>query len=179
MFGDFGQALVQNGDCFLITSMDESGSVGWSAGTVLEGSFAETDCWTLASQQNFLFYDKPDFSTALLDLFPGPAHAGQIYAVLGSLSGLHPGTPILGAVLPLAPDGYLTWTLLHPGQAPLSGSLGVLDGNGEAQAVLSLADVAEPSLNGLLVHHAFLLLDPTTLQLVHVSNAVGLQLVQG
>jgi hypothetical protein len=59
------------------------------------------------------------------------------------------------------------------GSGPLVGALGLLDASGKASAALLLpAGAIAPSLAGLLAHHAFVLLDPSTLAVSLTSNAI-------
>jgi hypothetical protein len=105
----------------------------------------------------------------------GPSFAGQIYLVLGSLSGTDPGVPIWTLNLPLNPDPYLEITLLSPA-ATLMGSFGVLDSAGCADAVFGLPGGLDPTFAGLVAHHAFVLFDtaaaPLTASAVSNPTAV-------
>jgi hypothetical protein len=101
----------------------------------------------------------------------GPSQAGALHLLLGSLSGTVPGVPLDGLLLPLVPDAYLGLTLA--GSGPLVGALGLLDASGKGSATLLLpAGAIAPSLAGLLVHHAFVLLDPSTLAVSLTSNPI-------
>ncbi len=175
VLGQFAGTLAREGDRVLIASVDTLPTSTVARGQFLEASLAGANCWSFASDENILIYDVGGVE---LDLFAGLAHAGKIYFVLGSFAGLHPGTTVAGVLLPLAVDPYFWFTLLHPNQVPLTGSFGVLDANGEAQALFSLPGITDPSLNGLVAHHAYVVIDPATLGVDHVSNAVNVQLVK-
>lgn len=110
----------------------------------------------------------------------GAAHAGELYLVLGSISGTTPGTPIPGGrTLPLNWDGWLAFTLSGPNVPPLFESFGLLDGDGRTSARgLVLPAASPPALAGLVVHHAFVALDAASGVPTFVSNALALQLVQ-
>ena len=61
----------------------------------------------------------------------GLAKAGQPYIALASAAGTSPGFPLPGgALLPLNPDPFTTWTFLNPGAPILPGSIGALDSSG-------------------------------------------------
>ena len=91
----------------------------------------------------------------------GPAHAGQIYVLLGSLSGNSPGLLLDGLLLPLVPDLYGLLTLSAPTTAPLSGFVGMLDSLGRSDAPsIALSAGSDPSLAGVRAHHAFVAFDP-------------------
>lgn len=87
-------------------------------------------------------------------LLEAPDKAGHAYVVLGSLSGT--ASFSLGIVdVPLTVDAYFLYTLAHPGAPPLVGGLGVLDGEGRAEADFTLPEGLGPELAGLTTHHAF------------------------
>ena len=103
------------------------------------------------------------------------SHAGAIYIVLGSVSGTAPGTPFLGAHLPLNFDGWFLYTLTHPDGAVTEDSAGFLDADGRADANFKLPPFA---LGGpATAHHAAVVFDPVTLAVVTVSNALEVQLL--
>jgi hypothetical protein len=112
-----------------------------------------------------------------LTLSAGAAHAGDVYLILGSLSGTAPGLPIAPFLLPLNPDPYFFHTLNHPNQSPLVNTLGVLDAAGEATAAFQLGFASPPGLSGLTLHHAAVLLDPVSAKPTGVTNAVKLLLL--
>jgi hypothetical protein len=105
-------------------------------------------------------------------------HGGEIYVLLGSLSGTAPGVVGLGGVvLPLNDDAYFQHTLGHPNEFPLSGSLGTLSLAGSGSAVFALPAGLFPTLAGLTVHHAFATVNFAVGSLTLASNAVALELV--
>ncbi len=110
--------------------------------------------------------------TQTFSLDAGAANAHRSYIVLGSVSGTHPGIPIFPVVLPLNYDPYLLYTAANPNTAPLSNSLGQLDGSGHASASFTLP-AGFPQFAGIQLHHAFLLVGPVNF----ASNPVPLTLV--
>lgn len=109
-----------------------------------------------------------------LTLDAGPAHAGDLYLVLGSATGTTPGTPLGGGlILPLNFDGYSLHTINHANQPPFVNTLGNLDAAGIAQAQIVLPPATDPSLAGVTVHHAF---GTQGAGGTFVSNAVSLTL---
>jgi hypothetical protein len=76
--------------------------------------------------------------TQALALDAGPANGGAVYWMFGSASGTSPGTPLGGAVLPLAFDAYFALTLKNPFLGAFSGFVGLLDASGGATAVFQL-----------------------------------------
>lgn len=112
------------------------------------------------------------------DLDAGPDHAGQLYLLLGSMSGYAPGLSVDGLVLPLnIPDAYFDLTLGAPAISPLTGSLGWLDGAGQASASIQVDPQAGHLGVGQVLHHAGVVLDPALGgQVVFTSNALALGL---
>ena len=100
------------------------------------------------------------------------SHAGDFYLILGSISGAEPALPLGSVAVPLVPDFYTQFTLSQPNSALLPASFGQLDPWGRAYASFELPPGSPPSTIGLTVHHAFVVLDQTTLALESASNAV-------
>ena len=170
-YGTFGHAVAQEGDRLMVGEVDAV-ALGGARGRVFEASFSSTDCWTFISDEPGLELGTDDI--ARLEFFPGPAYAGDFYFVLGSLSGLAPGISVGGAVLPLVSDPYLAFTIAKPNSPPLTSSFGILGGDGESTTLFSTASLQGMPLAGVEVTHAAVVLDATTLQIEHVSNAAGL-----
>lgn len=109
-----------------------------------------------------------------LALSVGPAQAGRTYLILGSASAASGGPSFgTGLDLPLLPDSYLLYTLQHPNSSLLAGSLGVLDGNGDAQAQLFLPP-GPPAWIGQSLWHACLVFEGFSVSFV--SEAVELSI---
>ena len=113
--------------------------------------------------------------TQTLSLDAGVDRAGDLYLVLGSLSGTGP-TPIPGTSLelPLTLDAYFDLTLTAGDLQLLFGTLGTLEGAGQAQAQIFLPADTGPALAGQTAHHAYVVLEGDTVDLV--SHAVALAL---
>lgn len=67
----------------------------------------------------------------------GAADAGQAYRILGSFSGTQPGTVVGGVLVPLNRDRFFNFSLSWAGTPPFSGSTGVLDADGRAEALFA------------------------------------------
>ena len=116
--------------------------------------------------------------TQAFDLTAGSDRAGDLYFLLGTLSGTSPGLSAApGEVLPLNLDAYLLFTLANPNTALLQTTLGFLDGSGGGQAALALPPGGAPALAGSTANHAYVAFDPATLDVTLVSNAVSLALL--
>ena len=109
------------------------------------------------------------------DLVAGTGHAGDLYLLLGSTSGTGPGFPIDGQLLPLVVgDAYFLASLNQANSGPFVQTFGVLDGLGKAGASLTVPLGAAAPAVGLTAHHAFVALDPVTLEVTLASNALPL-----
>lgn len=114
--------------------------------------------------------------TQSLTLDAGASNANGLYLVLGSLSGKHPGVIVENTILPLQIDAYTLYLLDLSIAPPLSPAIGLLDGQGRANAAFTVAPGAtDPSFAGLTVHHAFVVFD-LLLEPRFVSNAVAVEL---
>ena len=114
--------------------------------------------------------------TQQLTLDAGTSHGGDLFAVVGSITGTSPGIPFGGFVLPLNQDFYFDQTVLFPNSHPLTNSFSNLDLNGTAVTTVTVnAGELPPIAIGITVHHAAVVLD-ATLQLTLVSNPVALTL---
>ena len=110
--------------------------------------------------------------TQLLLVDLGPQAANQVQWMLGSVSGTAPGLPLGGVTLPLAFDAYATFLLSNPNTPPLTNSLSLLDGSGQALASFSAPGPLAPTLVGVTVWHAAVVLSPA-LEVSAVTNAVS------
>ncbi len=112
-----------------------------------------------------------------LEIQASSEQAGRVYLLLGSAGGTSPAPVIDSHLLPLNPtDSYFLRTLKSPNTAPLSNSLGVLDGSGAASATFTLPAGTDPALAGLELNHAFLVIDPVAGAVTHTSSAAALTL---
>jgi hypothetical protein len=111
-----------------------------------------------------------------LDFHPGAPFAGQLYVVLGSMTGWYPGSSLLGQQVPLNFDFYTNFTTSNANSAVLVNTLGVLGPAGTAQASIVVPPGVLSFLAGLTLHHAAITAD-AALAITHVSNPVALQLV--
>jgi len=88
------------------------------------------------------------------------ANAGQVYLLLGTMSGTEPGIDVPSTHLSLNADSYFNHLLLSAGGNLIPGALGQFDHDGKAAATLSIPPGAAINLSGLELHHAFIVLDP-------------------
>lgn len=114
-----------------------------------------------------------------LTLNVGPGVATGPFILLGSASGTVPGIvdPVSGLFVPLNIDAYSTLLLSTNGGGVLSQFSGFFDGQGVARVTLTVPPGLSPSLVGVELHHAFVVIDfLSAIQVNYVSNAVGVRL---
>jgi hypothetical protein len=112
----------------------------------------------------------------VLSLHAGAARAGDLYWLLGSLSGTSPGLPAGAFTLPLTPDGYFNFTLSNPNSALLQNTFGILDAAGAGSSTIQVPAGLSPSLAGVSGNHAFVTLSLPSATATGVSNPVALTL---
>ena len=111
-----------------------------------------------------------------LSISAGPAHAGEIYWVIGSISGTEPGRDVNGVHVPLNLDAFTSNTIANPNSHWMQNSMGNLDGNGDAAAtVLIPGGEFGPAFVGLTGHFVVGVL--TGSGLVFASNPVPISLI--
>ena len=93
--------------------------------------------------------------TLSMFLDAGPAHAFEQYQLLVSISGMDPGTQILGVELPLNWDLVTALSLAEPGLFG-NGLGGTLDAAGRATVELDMASLAGSAAVGLPFFYAYL-----------------------
>lgn len=108
-----------------------------------------------------------------IDVDAGPAHAGELYVVVGSFTGTSPGQNLLGVHIPLNLDAYFYTTVRAPNVGPLRNTFGALDANGRARAQFALPPGISVSLLGLQLHHAAVVFTPAGVVTL-VTNPVDL-----
>ena len=109
-------------------------------------------------------------------LSAGTANAGDVYLLLGSLSGTDPGLALDSVLLPLNPDGYLTSTLTMSSSALYTNSLGLLDSAGQGTASFNVPAGTNPAFAGIVVNHAYVAISLVGPEVVFASNPVSVTL---
>ncbi|MEM7307022.1 MAG: FG-GAP repeat protein [Planctomycetota bacterium] len=111
-------------------------------------------------------------------LTAGPEHAGDLYWILGTISGTSPGLSLgPDVLLPLNVDAYFALTVGAPSDGPLVNATGTLDGTGQAEASFELLAGATPGAAGLVLHHAYAVADAVRFEVELASNAVEVAVV--
>lgn len=155
----YGRPLSLSGDRVAIGSpfADESGP---GSGSVELWDTTDVCCPQLVGSPTFV--SLIDGGVHDLRLTLGSAYAGAPYLILGSAGSTAPGIPVDGVVLPLEFDSYFLWTVTSAGQAPFSGTVGLLDAGGQASANLSVPANLSLDLAGAALNHAALVFSATT-----------------
>lgn len=142
-----------------------------TGGLVFRADYTERSLWSSDDRMSTTDGGVVDFN-----IVAGSFYAGKSYFVLGSISGTSPGFNLQGKHIPLNVDPYLLFTAANPGTALLPGTIGVLNSLGNATGQLVLPPGAASALTGVKMHHAYVVFDSGTSQVLHASNAVSLQL---
>ncbi len=126
-----------------------------------------------------LFRDQPRVSVGSggrqdWRLAAGPAQAGNVYGVLGSFSS-EPGFLLDGVHVPLGLDSWMELSVGLANSPVYPNSFGFLDTSGAATSAFVLPPLNDPSLVGLEVWHAFLVLGGQGFTMA--SNAVKVTLL--
>jgi hypothetical protein len=133
---------------------------------------------TLAAEDRSFNVDRETMDAALggfqnFTYSAGGAQAGNVYLVLGTVSGTSPGFQITPTLrLPLNPDGWTSTTLVFFNTGPFIRTAGTLDSLGIANGVFFLPPL--PFLAGITFHHAYVGFASGTP--VFTSNAVPLRM---
>lgn len=113
--------------------------------------------------------------TQNLDLDAGSGNAGNLYLMLGSLTGTLPGIKLTSTVtLPLTLDPYLLLLVGAPNTV-IAPSIGLLDSKGRASATLTLPANAPLALAAVL-YHAALVIDTKSSVITFASTPTTLYL---
>ncbi len=136
------------------------GSEGDGGAGVNAGSARVVSTRNLVLSSDIFMLSASSPSSQVLRLDAGPAHAGSNFVVLGSLSGILPGTSYNSLPLGLNPDRYFKVTLKQLPGGPLSAPAGQLDALGQASVTFALPpSVPAGLLIGLTFDHACVLTD--------------------
>jgi len=167
----FGNAVSLSGNTMLITSRhdDDQGDDSGSA------YFFSIDSRTEMAQDKSII-SLSGGGAVTFDISTCPPRAGDIYALLGSISGTSPGIDMGLFTVPLNPDAYFFISVTAANTYPFANSSAFLDGAGTAQASFGLAAGTDSSLAGSILYHAVVIVDLGTLSAVEASAADTLTL---
>ena len=148
--------------------------IGMGTSTDFDGNGTPDDCDPLSVDGVQLSLSAGGTQSFALDA--GAGLAGEIYWIVGSVTGTSPGLTSGGVTLPLNFDVYTQFTL-ELANLWIANSLGLLDGAGAGSASLTLGAGFDPTLAGLQLHHAYAVIDLGPITPLFASNAVPLLLV--
>jgi hypothetical protein len=173
-----GDTLICSGTQGHVFEVTQSGDEVWSftvpgPQTVFHAQYVDRSLWvdrdTLPIAAG---------GTARFDLVAGSAHAGELYLLLGTVSGTTPGFEAGPVHVPLNIDFFTDFTGGAANGALLVNTLGLLSPGGIANAFVTLpSGVAPAGLAGLRLDFAYVIADANTLQLRMASSTAGFTLV--
>ncbi|MEM7202546.1 MAG: aryl-sulfate sulfotransferase [Planctomycetota bacterium] len=171
-----GNTLICSSFESRIFEVSPAGQVVWE---ITPGGFGFGFAFHSTYVRRSIWSDKKTLSTSAggtvqYDLVAGSPFEDDIYLLLGTVSGTSPGIPFGGKKIPLNPDGYLTYTLSVRGSPLFVAQGGVCDAVGSATTQLVIPPGLFVGLEGLEMHHAFVVIDPVTAFPTHVSFAESL-----
>ena len=167
-----GNTLVCSGVQGVLFEVTPDGQVPWAVqpgGTgIFQASYVDRTLWASSDTVSVA-----RGGAVALELRTGSAHAGEMYLVLGSLSGTTPGIPLGAVTLPLNQDALLRFTLGNPNLLPLQQTLGLLGATGNASAAFLAPPRFLPlELVGQDLAFAALLVDLDTFNVTWATNPV-------
>ncbi|MHC4261389.1 MAG: hypothetical protein ACYSWX_02610 [Planctomycetota bacterium] len=115
--------------------------------------------------------------TANFEVFAGLDKEGDLYQVVGTLSGTSPGLPLgPGILLPINFDALTSLTINDPNGIGLTNGFGTLDLDGRAFPNFTLPS-GITAASGLTVSFAYVVIDSTAFTITKASQAVSISLL--
>lgn len=168
----FGQAVAISGDAAVVSGQFDD-DVAFNAGAAYFFSPSGNLCNPLYALSSEISLTNGGSQIQWLHV---PAFPGRIYWVVASL-GTAPGFTYQNAFVPLNVDPVYLLSLKKANSAIWSGSLGFLNGSGQAVASFNVPAATDPGLVGLQLFHASLVFDALTLFAEQATNPVAVTLV--
>lgn len=174
-----GNTLICSGMQDRLFEVQSNGTVVWQyqppglTTPIFHAHLVERSLWASATE-----ISAAADSSIGLHVVAGSAHAGEIYLMLGSISGTTPGIPFQGFTIPLNFDFLFSWTFTSASVGPiLNQTMGVLDSRGRGNGSIHIVGGLIPAaLVGLRMDFASIYAD-ATLTLTGVSNTVPFLIV--
>ena len=169
-----GNTLICNGPAGELFEVDSAGTTAWNWTNT---SSTMPAIFKVRRYQTSLFRDKKEFhalsgDSVNFNLAAGSMNAGRNYALVGTMSGISPGTTIGGLDIPINPDAFTAKTRSAVFSSYFLDFQGSLDSEGNATAQL-IAGPIPSSFVGRTMHFAYVLLSP----LDYSSNATPVEIV--
>ena len=172
-----GNTLICSGTQTRLFEVTDQGQTVWSftfpaAQLIFQTNYVERSMW-IDGDELSIAGSQVDF-----DHLPGSAHAGELYMLLGSISGTLPGTLVPGGVhLPLNID-FLTSAMASSfNSGAFVDTVGLLDASGMgSSAVVATPGLIPSALVGVDLDFAHLVYD-ATLTAVRASNPTRVTIV--
>lgn len=149
---------------------------GWAEILIGSEYGASTSAAFFSVRPRSLAADRQDLSYGALTqqrltLSAGAQHAGKLYWMLGTVSGISPGLPFSVGTLPLNPDAYFLMAYQYPNISPFLNFRFTLDAAGRAESFWQPLP-GYPEVVGLRFDHAYAVIGPMGVEFV--SNSVPL-----
>jgi hypothetical protein len=111
-------------------------------------------------------------SSVVFGLHAGAPNGGRLYLLVGTASGTMPGVPLGAVTLPINLDAVTFFVLENTNMPSFANFFGSTGPTGEASASIALPALGNPSVVGVVLHFAYLLINPIDF----ASNAVPIVL---
>ena len=172
----FGEAVALTGSLALVGAPGGyAGGARGTPGAVEAFSLDRTGCRSLSAFPAQIAVS--DGGTHVLTMDAGPRYAAHAYLVAGTGSGTSPGFSYGGVRVPLVRDAWFELSVSGGTPNLWTRNVGELDARGQAVAWFRLPPLDEPSLVGLELNHALLVLGAKG-DVAHVSNTTSLVLTR-
>lgn len=117
-------------------------------------------------------------STVDFAIAAGSANAGREYALLGTKSGIDPGTVLTGGTwMPLNQDSFTVLTYTRAWSSNFNDFRGVLDASGNATPLLRTNNTINSAMIGRTLHFAYVLIDAQTGYADFASHSVAVEIL--
>lgn len=161
-------------DAYILVGAPEDSDPIYRKGAAVVFERAREDC-LYAEPANV-----PVGSGASVRLWTGsnPVNDGDLVFVLGSATSSESTLMVDGVAIPLTLDAYTLLTAVEAGSPTFVGTVSTLDGNGAAEAVITIPAGLPPSLAGVSLYHstARVAFDGPIPQIEAATNAVAVRL---
>ena len=172
-----GNTLISTGLMFELREVNTAGDLLWSyqipEGLTFHTRYIERSAWESTDAVSQAAGGSVEF-----DYVGGTGRAGDNYVLLGTASWPTPGSTIAGTSIPLNWDVYTGITLTFANTPLFDQTLGTLDGTGNGSSSFNVTPGLAPAAAvGLVLHHAYVILDQGTGKVTDASNAMAVEIV--
>ncbi len=170
-----GNTLISTGLQLELREVNADGDLLWSH-VIPQGLSFQTHYVARTAWESATTVSQSAGGTVEFDYVGGTGHAGDTYFLLGTASGPVPGSVIAGTSIPLNWDVYSDITVTFANTPLFDQTFGTLDGTGNASSSFVVTPGLAPAAAvGLILHHAYVILDQGTGKVVDASNAMAVE----